>query len=128
MVGVPSAQGYPSRNAQLWAAHGPAFLEWLLRQQSARGSRFPIFRRSMPRMARRPRRPLRNRLEPLATTRPRSRDLVNVPTFPHRRLRNTSAVSSMRKRWRRCLPREPDDLGWVADWAESAESSFKTLA
>src|SRR5512138_2862410 len=25
-------------------------------------------------------------------------------------------------------PPEPDDLGWVADWAESAESSFKTLA
>jgi hypothetical protein len=25
-------------------------------------------------------------------------------------------------------PPEPDDLGWLADWAESAESSFKTLA
>jgi len=25
-------------------------------------------------------------------------------------------------------PPEPGDLGWLADWAESAESSFKTLA
>jgi hypothetical protein len=25
-------------------------------------------------------------------------------------------------------PPEPDDLGWLADWAESAESSFKALA
>jgi hypothetical protein len=25
-------------------------------------------------------------------------------------------------------PPEPDDLGWLTDWAESAESSFKTLA